>query len=259
VNLRFTQSGDPEAERIFRTEFVSPHLSAVKRKAIEEKAQKPPDVVVFRILRDSKCTECGVELEKGSFLFMDAEQPLCLACAGMDDLEFLEAGDMALTRRSTKYSKRKAVVVRFSRSRGRHERQGILVEPAAIAKAEQECYDDAEERAKQRKRDEARRREEDAELAERMVQRIRELFPRCPPAEAAMIARHTAARGSGRVGRSAAGKRLDDAPLKAAVRAAVRHRHTGYEQLLLDGVDREVARIQVAARVEQILAEWQAS
>ena len=40
----------------------------------------------------------------------------------------LPAGDMALTRRATKYSGKSATVVRFSRSRGRYERQGILVE-----------------------------------------------------------------------------------------------------------------------------------
>ena len=53
---------------------------------------------------------------------MEAEQPLCLACAGFGDLEFLAAGDVALTRRATKHSARNAVVVRFSRTRKRYER-----------------------------------------------------------------------------------------------------------------------------------------
>jgi hypothetical protein len=67
---------------------------------------------------------------------MEAGQPLCLPCARLGDLEFLPAGDAALTRRATKYSARTAVVVRFSKSRGRCERQGILVEKPAIEKAE---------------------------------------------------------------------------------------------------------------------------
>jgi hypothetical protein len=259
VNLQFTESGDPGNERIFRTEFWSSQLSAGERESLERKAHKEPDAVVFRILRDSRCMECGVELGNGSLLLMDAGQPLCLACAGMDELEFLPAGDAALTRRSAKYSKRKAVVVQFSRSRGRYERQGILVEPAAAAKAERECSADADQRASQRARDEERRRKEDALLAQRIAQRIRELFPGCPPGEAAMIAKHTAARGSGRAGRSAAGKRLEDAPLEAAVRAAVRHRHTRYDQLLLGGMDRTEARTRVAVQVEEVLSRWRAN
>ena len=62
--------------------------------------------------------------------------------AALDDLEYLPAGDAALTRRAAKYSGRTAVVVRFSRSRGRYERQGILVEETALKKAELECTEE---------------------------------------------------------------------------------------------------------------------
>jgi hypothetical protein len=55
----------------------------------------------------------------------------------MDDLEYLSRGDAALTRRATRYSGQMAVVLRFSRSRKRHERQGILVEKTALQKAEE--------------------------------------------------------------------------------------------------------------------------
>jgi len=81
---------------------------------------------------------------------MEAEQPLCLACARLDDLEYLPAGDAALTRRASRYSERTAVVVRFSRSRGRYERQGVLVEKSALEKAEQECSQDAGARERAR-------------------------------------------------------------------------------------------------------------
>ena len=104
VDLRFSQGGDPEIEKTFRTHFVSPALSGRKLEKLEEKLSEPPRPVVFEILRDSECTECGVELPSGSMLFLEAEQALCLACAGMGELEFLPAGDMALTRRATKYS-----------------------------------------------------------------------------------------------------------------------------------------------------------
>ena len=82
------------------------------------------DLVVFSILRDSKCIECGEELWKGSFLFMENGRPLCLRCADLDHLVYLPRGDNALTRRAKKNSVLSAVVVRFSRARGRYERQG---------------------------------------------------------------------------------------------------------------------------------------
>lgn len=214
----------------------------------------PP--VVFSILRDSQCSECGVELWKGSFLRIEPEQPLCLACAHLDDLEYLPAGDTALTRRTTKYSQRIAVVVRFSRSRGRYERQGILAETSALEKAEQECSKDAAERAIRRATEAAQRKAQDRTLIARMTERIVELFPGCPPSEAKAIAAHTAVRGSGRVGRTATGRQLEESPLTAAVTAAIRHRHTPYDSLLASGVDRSLAREQVGDQIRAILTTW---
>ena len=69
---------------------------------------------------------------------MENGGPACLRCLGLDDLEYLPAGDVLLTRRAKAKSKRHAVVVRFSRSRRRYERRGLLVEPAAMADAMRE-------------------------------------------------------------------------------------------------------------------------
>ena len=164
VDLQFSLSGDPAIEKKYRTHYLSPGLSERKQERLTQKLSSPAQPVVFEIVRDSACSECGAELEEGSFLLMEAEQPLCLPCARLGDLEYLPAGDAALTRRATKYSERTAVVVRFSRSRGRYERQGILVEPSALGKAEQECSEDASERAKARAAGAARRQQEDREL-----------------------------------------------------------------------------------------------
>jgi len=256
VDLRFTQSGDAAIEKIYRTHFVSLALSERKREQLQERLEKAPQPVVFEILRDSACSECGAELPEGSFLTMEAEKPLCLACAGMDDLEYLGAGDAALTRRSAKYSERSAVVVRFSRSRGRYERQGILVEKAALERAERECTEDAEERARERARSAEMRQEQDRELVARMMDRLRVLFPGCLPREARAIAEHTGKRGSGRVGRTAAGRKLEEQALTAAVAAAIRHTHTNYDALLAGGLDREPARGRAADRVNTILEAW---
>lgn len=74
------------------------------------------EIVVFCLVTDSVCFECGAELWKGDFLQMEKGKPLCLACADLDHLVFLPGGDAALTRRSRKYSTLSAIVVRFSRA-----------------------------------------------------------------------------------------------------------------------------------------------
>lgn len=84
------------------------------------------EIVVFMIRRDSKCVECGEDLAPGSFLRVEKERPLCMRCADLDHLEFLPRGNTALTRRVSKYSPLRAVVVRWSKTRKRYERQGIL-------------------------------------------------------------------------------------------------------------------------------------
>jgi hypothetical protein len=214
------------------------------------------ELVVFAILRDSKCTGCGKDLWKGDFLFMEGEHPLCLSCADLDHLVYLPSGDAAVTRRARKYSPLNAVVVRFSRSRGRYERQGILVSEAALERAEQECLADAEQRARQRERDEVRRAENDLDLIVHMVGAILRLFPRCPPEEARTIAAHTARRGSGRVGRTFAGRALEESALTAAVVAAIRHRHTRYDELLMSGYSRTDARDSIHEAVDRVLECW---
>ena len=254
--LQFTHIGDPEIEKTYRTHYLSAALSEPKRRQLEDKFNQAPRPVVFEILRDSQCAECGTTVERGSFLLMEADQPLCLACAALADLEYLPAGDTALTRRATKHSERLAVVVRFSRSRGRYERQGILVETIALEKAEQECVKDAADRAAHRLRGAEQRREQDRALVLQMITEIGILFPGCPPAERAAIAEHTAVRGSGRVGRTQAGRALEQDALTAAVVAAVRHKHTNYDALLAQGLDRSRAREQVAEKIDEILASW---
>jgi hypothetical protein len=81
------------------------------------------------------CHRCG---GTGDLLMMENPGPACLRCVGLDDLEFLPAGDALLSRRVKAKSTKWAVVVRFSRSRRRYERQGLLVEPLALADVQRE-------------------------------------------------------------------------------------------------------------------------
>ncbi|HEY2443535.1 MAG TPA: DUF2293 domain-containing protein [Streptosporangiaceae bacterium] len=187
---------------------------------------------------------------------MEDAGPICLTCADLGHLVFLPAGDAALSRRARKESGLAAVVVRFSRSRKRYERQGILVEEAALGRAEEQCLADQEVRERRRERDRVRRAEEDLEFQATMASEIIRLFPRCPARRAAAIARHAATRGSGRVGRSAAARALDPEAITRAVIASVRHEDTSYDELLMSGHDRAAARERVRPGIDQVLDLW---
>ena len=211
------------------------------------------ELIVFSILREAKCTECGVEIWRGDLLSMESGKPLCMKCADLDHLVVLPRGDTALTRRAKKHSGLWAVILRFSRSRKRYERQGLLVEEAALRQAEEECAADAPRRAAQREVAAERRVEDDRKLAANMTSAIRELFPGCSPREAASIAAHTTVRSSGRVGRTAGGQSLDPAAITAAAVAAIRHKHTRYDELLMAGVPRFEARAAIRDDLEAVL------
>jgi len=222
----------------------------------DQQSSDAKDLVVFDILRESKCTDCGKQLLGGDFLFMESRRPLCLTCADLDHLVYLPRGDTALTRRARKHSKLSAVVVRFSRARERYERQGVLVEESALEQAGAECSGDAEQRNERRQRAEIYRDKQDRVLAMRMAESIRQMFPGCPLEEVQAIAAHTSVRSSGRVGRTASGRALEEEALRAAVVAAIRHRHTKYDRLLMNGLDRMDARNAVSDEIDRMLERW---
>jgi hypothetical protein len=132
--LRFSRSGNPAIEESYRTHWVSPELSEKKRERLAETASRAPELVVIQPLNTEwVCHRCG---GSGGLLVMESAGPACLRCVGLDDLEYLPAGDALLTRRAKSKSSRHAVVVRFSRTRRRYERQGLLVEPQALSDAQ---------------------------------------------------------------------------------------------------------------------------
>jgi hypothetical protein len=135
----------------------------------------------------------------------------------------------------------------------------VLIEDQALTLAEQQCLSDEDARARRRERDKVRRTSADEEFQSRLAAEIIRLFPGCPPQRAVAIARHTGLRGSGRVGRSAAGRALDEAAITRAVTASVRHQDTGYDALLMSGVSRDAARDRVRPAIDQVLATWHAA
>ncbi len=251
--LRFSRSGAPAIERAYRTHWVARELSEAKQKRLAERQSRPPDLVVISPVNEWTCTICA---GTGNLLIMEGPGPVCLRCADLDHLVFLPAGDAALTRRAKKTSRLSAVVVRFSRARRRYERQGLLVEDQALAEAEQACLADKEVRRRRRERDEAVRATEEVAFNAAFASKLRRLYPGCPSARAAAIARHAGARRSGRVGRTTAGRALDDDAINLAVAASVRHLDTSYDDLLMAGVPRADARQRVWDDVERMLESW---
>jgi len=255
--LHVTEDGDPEREKFYRTHYAPADLGEKKTARLAAKLNRPPELVVFQKVSDEgNCSECSAELPKGEFLLMEKGQPLCLACADLDQLLFLPAGDAALSRRARKYSSLAAVVVRFSRARKRYERQGLLVTEAGLAKAEEECAADAPARAAARASAAVTRQEEDREFVAALAGAISQRYPGCPADEARQIAEHTGRRSSGRVGRSAAGRARESSAVDLAVTARIRHAHTNYDELLMCGTGRLDARTLVREKIAHMLAKW---
>ncbi len=220
-------------------------------------AGKPDDIVVFITRHEGRCAECQAEFFSGDMIRVEDGKTLCLDCADLGQLEYLPRGDTAVTRRAGKLSPLRAVVVQWSRSRQRYERQGILATPQAIAQAEIDSLADAEVRERQRARAAVRREAEEEAYVTTVTAEIRALFPGCPADEAAAIAAWTCRKHSGRVGRSAAAKTLDPQALRLAVIAHIRHLHTDYDRRIGCHGNRLLARQEIRARLDQVLGSWE--
>lgn len=126
--LRFSVSGDPAVEQRYCTHFLTVDLS--KRERLTDRTSRAPDLVAVVPLKVGwTCHRCG---GTGDLLIMENPGPACLRCLGLGDLDFLPSGDALLTRRVKAKSGQHVVVVKFSRTRKRYERQGLLVEPQAL-------------------------------------------------------------------------------------------------------------------------------
>ena len=218
-----------------------------------------PYIKVIISTQESTCDECGENLGRKAWITWGKNKEiLCLTCADLDHLIFLPSGNTALTRRARKHSTLTAVVIKWSRARKRYERQGLLVEAKALEQAEIECLADSDARERRRDREASRRVELDQQYVERFATRVRELFPKCPPGREVEIAEHACQKYSGRVGRSASAKSLEESVIRLAVIAHIRHTETQYAALMAEGCEREDARAQVKEKVNETLAAWQA-
>jgi len=225
---------------------------------MKNKKSNDRQLKVFIANRESKCDECGENLGRHTWIVLRENRgATCLTCADLDHLVFLSSGDAALTRRSRKHSRLSAVVLKWSRPRKRYERQGILVENDALERAERECKADAAQRKIRRDQAALRRAELDKEYLRHFAARVREVYPHCPAEWETLIAEHACRKYSGRVGRSAAAKDLDEQAVRFAVTAHVRHTETNYDKLLSDMLDRSDSRMMVHNAVAEILKRWE--
>ncbi|MFC5265919.1 DUF2293 domain-containing protein [Kribbella qitaiheensis] len=216
--------------------------------------RKSEDLLVISPVKAFTCADCGST--EADLMRLEDDAPHCLECVDLDHLVFLPSGNTALTRRARKASALSAVVVRWSRARKRYERQGVLVEQPALELAEVQCLADEDARARQRERARGKRELEDVDFQQRMALEIARLFPHCPADRAEAIARHAGTRSSGRVGRSAAGRALEENAVTLAVVASVRHQDTPYDELLMAGVPRSEARDQIRVALDEVLDRW---
>jgi len=215
------------------------------------------EIKVFISSREGTCGDCGAPLTRSAWICLDeVKGAVCLPCADLDHLEFLPTGDAALTRRAKQASALWAVVLKWSKSRRRYERQGLLVEQKALETAEASCIADAPDRAAR-----ARERAEVAQAAdhlyvERFAEEVRRRYRACPTGRERLIAEHACRKYSDRIGRTAAAKSFDGAAIDLAVLAHIRHTETEYDRLLSQGMDRYEARTRVAGLVDVVLRRW---
>ncbi|RJP34286.1 MAG: DUF2293 domain-containing protein [Phycisphaerales bacterium] len=71
-----------------------------------------------------------------------------------------------------------------------------------------------------------------------------------------VVAEHACRKYSDRVGRSAAGKSLDETVVRLALIAHLRHTETGYDELLFKGWERENARSAAVIEVAEAVDRW---
>ncbi len=257
--LQLLANDDPARETFLLTRYRSADQSSAKKKQIEKKLAKVADLIVYVMTADDcRCSECDVAIRSGEWMYREDDQPLCMTCADFDYLEFLPSGNATLTRRAKKFSPLSAVVMKFNRRHKRYHRMGLLVTSDAIEQAEASMDLDADQRERQRLRAAIARDRQDEKLVIAMIDEIKRQFPSCPDESAERIAQHTALRGSGRVGRSAAGRDVDPQAIRLAVIAHIRHEHTDYDDQLMKGVPRSEARRRIQFDVDDKRSQWQA-
>lgn len=205
------------------------------------------------------CFKCKKPIAKGQAFVAENEDynGTCLSCSPFVSYTLLPPGDVALTRRSKKYSELCGVLLFWNQRRRRHERKGQYVEAKAIVKAKQECIADAEKREAKNAKAAVVREVKDVEYIKEFSKVIRAQYPNCPPKREFEIAKHACEKHSGRVGRSAMAKEFDYNMVELAVQAHVRHAETNYDNRFGKGQRKKEIRADLNRTIKRILKSWE--
>lgn len=211
---------------------------------------------VYKIPKNTRCAICRRDVKANGMIRVIKEKPRCLKCSGLDKLIFLPSGNRALTMRAEKSSPVYAVVMKWNNKRKRNERQGLLIEKAALKKAGDMCRADGAKRRAAREKAAVNALKNEDLYIDLFTGSVAVAYPGCGMDMAAKIAAHTCRKNSGRVGRSAAAKNFEPHTVKLAVKAYIRHNMTGYDALFEQGYNKVNARRETAAQVEKIMEGW---
>lgn len=105
-------------------------------------AEKSKDPSVFALSRSSRCFSCDKKLAVNDLVQLepkdDDNEVFCLTCAKLDHLQVLPSGNAKITRLAKKYSQTRFLIMKWSDTWKCYERQGLLVEAAALERARKE-------------------------------------------------------------------------------------------------------------------------
>lgn len=105
-------------------------------------APKSKDPSVFALSRPSRCFGCDKKLPVDEIVKLeqkdDDNEVYCLTCAKLDHLQILRSGNAKITRLAKKYSQSRFLIMKWSDAWKCYERQGLLVEAAALERARKE-------------------------------------------------------------------------------------------------------------------------
>ncbi|WP_378174306.1 DUF2293 domain-containing protein [Aquimarina sp. SS2-1] len=204
------------------------------------------------------CVSCGKKIPLGKSFVAESEnhKGTCFNCSPFVGYVLLPPGNVAMTRRSKKYSTLCGVVLAWNQRRKRYERKGQLVEPVAIEKARLECEQDQAVRDLKNKKAAIIRKQKDQEFIINFARAIRVQYPNCPVKREFAIALHACEKYSGRVGRTAKAKEFDTKMIDLAVEAHIRHTETNYDQQFDKGKRKKEIRVNVKSDINTILNRW---
>ncbi len=117
--------------------------SAKNEKSAEKSTEKSAKEVVYSLSRASRCHSCDKKLQPGEIVKLqkseEDREALCRSCSKLDGYELIVKGNAKITRLATKYSKMSFVVMKWSEVWKTYERLGILAEPEAVDRAQEEA------------------------------------------------------------------------------------------------------------------------